>query len=151
MVHGLRAWGWLQEVLGAEAEVPAGLLIHAFGGAPEMIQPLAARGAYFSFAASALRPHSRRPRAAAAAVPLDRLLVETDSPDIPLPPGLGTPVILLPDGRRRTEPAHAALVLEGVAALRSMPVSELAAAVMDNARRLLGPLAPELPAATVSP
>ena len=47
MVHCLRAWGWLREVLEREGPLP-GLLIHAYGGAADMLAPLAARYAGFS-------------------------------------------------------------------------------------------------------
>ncbi len=153
-VHCLRAWGWLEQVLRTEERLPAGMIVHAYGGPVELLAPLAARGAYFSFACNVLRPRSRRARAAAAAVPLDRLLVETDAPDIPPPAELGLAGPLLPDGRRRTEPAFAAPVLAGIAALRGMPAAELAEAVMANARRLCGALvaaAPPRPSPATAP
>jgi TatD DNase family protein len=140
-VHCLRAWGWLLEVLRGEPPLPAGMVVHAYGGATELLAPLARLGASFSFACNVLRPHTRRARAAAAAVPSGLLLVETDAPDIPPPATAGLPGPHLPDGRLRTEPAFAAAVLRGIAELRQVPADELAAAVMANACRLFGPLA----------
>jgi TatD DNase family protein len=67
-------------------------------------------------------------REVAAALPLDRLLVETDCP-------LLAPV---PHRGQRNEPAHVARVGETLAALRGLDVAELARATSDNARRLFG-------------
>jgi len=65
-------------------------------------------------------------RAVAAALPLDRLLVETDAP------------LLAPQGHRgkRNEPAHVALVGACLARVRQLPLEAVAAATTTNARRL---------------
>lgn len=65
-------------------------------------------------------------RAVAAALPLDRLLVETDAP------------LLAPQGHRgeRNEPARVALVGACLARLRGQPLEAVAAATSANARRL---------------
>jgi TatD DNase family protein len=66
-------------------------------------------------------------RAVAGALPLDRLLVETDAP------------LLAPQGHRgeRNEPARVALVGACLARVRQIPLEEVAAATSANARRLL--------------
>ena len=56
-------------------------------------------------------------------VPLDRLLIETDSPYLSPEPMRG----------RRNEPTHVRFVVEKIAALRGIPVEELAAATTKNA------------------
>lgn len=61
-------------------------------------------------------------------IPLDRLLVETDSPFLAPMPYRG----------KRNEPAYVAHVAEKVAQLRQMPVAELKEATGANARRLFG-------------
>jgi TatD DNase family protein len=65
-------------------------------------------------------------REVAAALPLDRLLVETDAP------------LLAPQGHRgeRNEPARVALVGACLARVRQRPLEEVAAATSANARRL---------------
>jgi len=65
-------------------------------------------------------------RATAAALPLERLLVETDAP------------LLAPEGARgaRNEPARVAEVGAVLAAAQGRPVAEVAAATARNARRL---------------
>lgn len=65
-------------------------------------------------------------RAVAAALPLDRLLVETDCPLLAPTPHRG----------QRNEPAHVGLVGAAIAAARGIPVETLARATSANARRL---------------
>jgi TatD DNase family protein len=75
------------------------------------------------------RPGARRPRAALAAVPLERLLLESDGPD-QAAQGVPPP--------RRSEPAHVALVLAAAAEIRGETRELLARATEANARRLFG-------------
>ncbi len=143
MVHCLKAWGWLREVLEREGAPPAGMLIHAYGGAAEMIPPLAALGACFSFGGSVLDEHKRRARLALMVVPLDRLLVETDAPALPPPEPYRPHVVMGERGELYNEPANLPAILDGLAALRGVPADELREITWDNARRLLGSLLPE--------
>jgi TatD DNase family protein len=71
-------------------------------------------------------PKSIKTKEVAKYVPLDRLLIETDSPYLTPHPFRG----------RRNEPAHVRLVAEEIAALRNMSVEQLATATGENARRL---------------
>jgi len=136
-IHCLRAWGLLLEELRRAAPLPAGFLVHAFGGAPDMVKPLTDLGAYLSFAASVLDPARRRTRESLLEVPGHRLLIETDSPDIPPLPGLRVPGRTLPDGTYRNEPANLPAILEGVAGLRHEPVEALARQLWENGQVLL--------------
>ena len=82
-IHCLRAWGLLEEQLRTLALPKRGFLLHSYGGPPEMIPSFVKMGAYFSL--SPYFGHARKAQqlAALAAVPMDRLLAETDAPDIP--------------------------------------------------------------------
>jgi TatD DNase family protein len=142
MIHCLRAWGWLREVLEREGPLP-GLLIHAYGGAADMLAPLAAQGALFSFGGGVLDERKRRARLALQAVPLERLLIETDAPAL-LPPEPYRPHVTVGErGELLNEPANLPAILAGIAKLRGLPPDELAAITWENAGRLLGPLRPE--------
>ncbi len=68
-------------------------------------------------------------RAAVATVPLDRLLVETDSPYLAPAPYRG----------KRNEPAHVARVVDVVAEARGMRAAEVGEIVSTNFRRLFRP------------
>lgn len=141
MVHCLKAWGWLRDVLAREGPPPA-MLLHAYGGAAEMVAPLAAMGAFFSFGGSVLDERRLRARAALQAVPLDRLLIETDAPALP-PPELYRPYVVVGErGELYNEPANLPAILAGLATRRGLPADELREITWDNARRLLGRLLP---------
>ncbi|HVY61789.1 MAG TPA: TatD family hydrolase, partial [Planctomycetota bacterium] len=119
------------ELLRAE---PPGLtgVSHCFSGTPELARALVEVGFYISFAGNVTYPNAPVLRDAARAVPLDRIVVETDCP------------YLTPQRHRgkRNEPAHVRLTAEEVAKARGISIEELEAATTANARRLF-----KLPAA----
>jgi TatD DNase family protein len=81
-IHCLRAWGMLIEELRSQALPRRGFLLHSYGGPVEMIPEFVKMGAYFSL--SPYFGHARKAAQLATfkAVPLDRLLAETDAPDM---------------------------------------------------------------------
>lgn len=103
-------------------------VMHCYTLGAEELPEYLALGFYISFSGVVTFPKNARNQAAARAVPLDRLLVETDAP------------YLAPQGHRgqRNEPAYVAVVLAEVARLRGVGVAELAAATSANASRLFG-------------
>jgi TatD DNase family protein len=136
-IHCLRAWGLLLEELRRVAPLSSGFIVHAFGGSKDMVRPLTDMGAYFSFAANVLDPTKKHCQESLLKVPIDRLLIETDSPDIPPPSDHRIAGRTLPDGRYRNEPANLPMILEGVAGIRNEPVEDLAQSLWANAQRLL--------------
>jgi TatD DNase family protein len=132
VIHCLRAWDRLLDLLDRFGNLPAGMMVHAFAGSRGTIGRLAGRGAYFSFGAAAFHPRRRTMRDALLAVPLERLLLETDAPDTPPEPG----------GGGVNEPGSLALFLERAAALRGLDRDALAAAVWENACRFYAPAMP---------
>ncbi len=121
-VHCVHAWGRLIEIL---REHPASrVLLHAFGGAAELIPELVDLNCWFSFCGSVANLKAKRVRASATAVPADRLLIETDSPDFPLP---GCP--------EPNEPANLIYVACAVAELRGVPVEKIAELTVANAEQ----------------
>lgn len=92
----------------------AGGMVHAYSGSAELVPEYVALGLHISFAGTVCRPEARKVHAAALAVPAERLLVETDAPDL-APPGAS----------RRNEPAHLRAVAEAVAALRGEPAERV--------------------------
>ncbi|MEI7850800.1 MAG: TatD family hydrolase [Kiritimatiellales bacterium] len=119
-VHCVHAWGRLLEIL-REHPAPK-IILHAFGGAPELIPDLVELNCWFSFCGSLANPNAKRVRASAVAVPADRLLIETDSPDFP-PTGCPSP----------NEPANLIHVAHAVAELRGVSSESLAALTFANA------------------
>jgi TatD DNase family protein len=140
MIHCLRAWDWLMQILASEPPLPAGMLIHAYGGSVEMIPRLSKRGALFSFTGATFEPRRQKLRDALRAVPRDRLLAETDAPSMLPPEGLrvepptcrGVPV--------PNEPGNLPLIVRAMAGERGEDETELRQAMGQNAARLLGAL-----------
>jgi TatD DNase family protein len=115
----LLAWG------GLRGEVGRGVL-HAFSGDPPMAEELAAAGFLVSFALPLTFRSAVGPRSAAATLPADRLLVETDSP------------ALAPAAGARNEPTTALRVAVELARLRDEPIDRVVVAVRAAYRALTG-------------
>ncbi len=81
------------------------------------------RGWYFSFAGNVTYPKADDLRAAAAAVPADRILAETDTPYLAPQPVRGRP----------NEPAHVVHTVVALAAARGEDADELASRIDANA------------------
>lgn len=105
----------------------ATVILHCFS-APQKVDEAAARGWYCSFAGNVTYPRNADLRFAAAKVPENRILVETDAP------------FLTPQVRRRerNEPANVVATAEVVAAERGVSLAELERTVEANARALFG-------------
>ncbi len=126
-VHCRKAWGRLLELVKAEGGLAAGGILHSYSGPPDLVGELEALGFYLSFSGSVTRSGNQRGQRAAAAVSAERLLIETDSPDL-APVGAAGEC---------NEPANLALVAEAVARLRNVSAETLAERTWANACRLL--------------
>lgn len=98
--------------------------LHAFDGKAAAALPAVEAGFFFSVPPSLLR--SRQKQKLVRRLPLDCLLVETDSP------------VLGPNPGERNEPANAAAVVNAIAELKQVPAGTVRAAVYANTRRLYG-------------
>lgn len=136
-IHCLRAWGALHEQLRDGRRPARGFLLHSYGGPREMIGPFARLGAYFSFSPYFLHPRKAGAREVFREMPLERLLVETDAPDM-CPPEGENPNPLLFEGRMLNHPANLEVAYGALAELRGLPVEELSGVVEANFLRLFG-------------
>ena len=138
-LHCLKAWGALWEIVRTEAVPECGFLLHSYGGPAEMVEGFLRRGAYFSFSGHFLAPRKAAQREIFRSLPAERLLVETDAPDMPLPPErVRFALPDAPDGRVLNHPANLLAVYEGLAELRGCSLEALAAQVAENFQRLFG-------------
>jgi TatD DNase family protein len=103
------------------------VILHCFS-MPDRIETCVERSYWISFAGNVTYPANRELRAAAARVPEDRLLVETDAP------------YLSPQAvrKQRNVPANVVLTAEVVAAERGVSYVELEEQVQRNAETLFG-------------
>lgn len=121
-IHCLQAWGSLLEILD-RAHLPRGFLLHSYGGPAEMVDEFAARGAYFSLSGYFFRPGKEKKLATFFdAVPEDRLLLESDAPDMAPPPALVRHALSDPG---LNHPANLVALYEAVAARRGISVAAL--------------------------
>jgi len=98
------------------------VVMHCFSE-PGLLAAGLERGWYFSFAGNVTYPKAAELREAAAAVPVDRILAETDSPYLSPQPLRGRP----------NEPAHVVHTVAALAAARGEDAGELAARIDANA------------------
>lgn len=142
-VHCLRAWDWLLRVLKDEGLPAGGLLLHSFNASPDIMRGLCAAGAYLSVSGAVLAHGRERLRELVRAIPAKNLLIETDAPDMLLPPEAERVTLYDGEGQRINSPLNLPAIYDFVAGLRGVPVGELAAQVWDNMRRFLAPLETE--------
>ena len=116
----------LDALVEAHNEGPIRGVMHCFSGKGDAVETLVDLGMHISIAGPVTFPKSHALRDVCAVVPLDRLLVETDSP------------YLAPQVRRgrRNEPGFVRYTAQVIAEVRGMALEELAAATTRNARRL---------------
>lgn len=127
--HCREAMPALLDLLSQRAPVRG--VMHCFSGTRDEALRAVALGLHVSFAAPLTYPKNAILREAAAAVPDDRVLVETDAPFLP------------PQSRRgqRNEPAFVLETLASLARVRGTDVETAARLSHANAERLFGPRA----------
>jgi TatD DNase family protein len=103
-------------------------VLHSFTGDAATAAAGVGFGLHVSFAGMLTYKNAAAVRATAATVPLDRLLVETDSPYLAPVPVRG----------QRNEPAFVAHTAAVLAATKGVTVEDLAARTTANARALFG-------------
>lgn len=120
-IHALKAWDPLFDAFAREPP-PENFLLHSFGGSPELVKRLADTGAHFSFSGYFLHPRKTKVLEAFKFVPAERLLLETDAPDM-LPPEefVSHP---LPDGKNH--PANLPRIAAGLASALEISPDHLA-------------------------
>ncbi|HMO08283.1 MAG TPA: TatD family hydrolase [Paracoccaceae bacterium] len=107
-------------------EGPYTCVMHCFSSGADLARTALDLGFYLSMSGIAAFPKSHDLRAIFAAAPLDRILVETDSPYLAPPPYRG----------RRNEPAHVVHTAAAGAALFGVTPAAFAAATTANFDRL---------------
>ena len=127
VIHTREAWKETFEVLDAEG-TPERTVFHCFTGGPDEADECLARGAHLSFSGIVSFPSAADVRAAAGRCPLDRLLVETDSPYLAPVPHRG----------KQNQPGWVPDVGSALADAAGRPVEEVAAATWTNATAVYG-------------
>ncbi len=129
VIHTREATEDTFRILAEESAVEVGGVFHCFTGDRAMARQAIEAGFYISLSGIVTFPRAEELHEVAKMVPLDRLLIETDSPFLAPVPHRGT----------RNEPAHVVRVAEAVACLRQTTVDAVGQAAQENFDRLFGP------------
>ena len=125
VLHVRDAFDDLFEILG-DTGVPERTILHCFSGGPDEAHRCVAAGMFVSISGIVTFKNAEPIRASLAEVPLDRLLVETDTPFLAPEPHRGRP----------NEPAFVTVVGERVATTLNLDLRVVREATSDNASRV---------------
>ena len=127
VIHTREAWEDTFKILDSEG-LPKSIVFHCFTGGTIEAKECLERGAYLSFSGIITFKKSESLRDAASECPLDRAMIETDSPYL-------TPV---PFRGKKNEPANVVLVGQELAYLQDKSPEEIALATTQNALDFYG-------------
>ena len=116
-------------ILAEEGAGDVAVVFHCFTGTTTTARRVLDAGYDLSLAGIVTFPRAAELKEVAAFVPLDRLLIETDSPYLAPVPHRG----------KRNEPAHVALVAEHIASLRGDTAERIREATTATFHRIFGP------------
>ena len=122
VIHTREAWEDTFKILDSEG-VPKSIVFHCFTGGMTEAKECLERGAYLSFSGIITFKKSEFLREAASECPLDRAMIETDSPYLTPAPFRG----------KKNEPANVVLVGQELAYLQGKSTEEIASATTQNA------------------
>jgi TatD DNase family protein len=125
IVHCVRAHNEMIALLKKHKPV-AGGVIHAFSGSYEVAQQYVDLGFYLGIGGTITYERAQKTRAAAAKIPLEFLVLETDAPDMPLHGKQG----------QRNSPEYLPQIAQVLADLHDVAVDEIAAVTYRNTMRL---------------
>lgn len=123
IIHNRKATDDVIRVLQEEEAHIVGGVMHCFSGDIHHIQPCLDMNFYISLAGPVTFKNAPELREVAKAVPLDRLLIETDAPYLSPHPYRG----------KRNEPSRVTLVAETIARVKDLPLAEVSKITTNNA------------------
>ena len=124
-IHAREAYGDLLLFL-KEHPIEKGGVLHCYSGSPEMMREFAKLGLYFGFDGPITYKNAVTPKECVKACPLDRILVETDSPYLPPVPFRG----------KENGPKYIPYIAREMASLKGMELDDLAEKLNENLNRL---------------
>lgn len=125
VLHCRSAAADMLQVIREEIAGKIAAVMHCFSEDRKFLEQILDMGMYVSFTGNITYPKAAGLRDAAAAVPLDRLMLETDAPYLAPQAVRGT----------RNEPAHVRHIAAAIADLKKISTAEVARATTQNARQ----------------
>ena len=124
IVHDREAHADCLAIIGAFPQVTG--VFHCFSGSAEMAKELVSKGWYIGFTGVLTFKNARRAVEAAAAIPLERIVLETDCPYMSPEPHRG----------RRNDPRNLPYMAQKLAEIKGIPPDQAAAQTLANGKRL---------------
>ncbi len=134
-IHIRKAWDPFVRVLKKTGPLKTPGLVHSFSGSADMVKLLIRYNLYISFSGSVTRPGAKKVVNALKAVPGDRILLETDAPDI-------YPSVQNPDPHGLNEPKNLPAIARIAAVRAGVPVVDFVGQAYANALAVFGPIIP---------
>ncbi|MFJ9387074.1 TatD family hydrolase [Peribacillus sp. NPDC101481] len=128
IIHNREATADIVNILKEEEASRVGGIMHCFSGSAETALDCINMNFYISLGGPVTFKNAKKPKEVAAAVPLDRLLIETDCPYLAPHPYRG----------KRNEPSYVKLVAEQIAEIKQLTIEEVSQATTENAKKLFG-------------
>jgi len=126
IVHDREAHGDSMDIVRRYTELKG--VFHCFSGSAEMAQELLKRGWYLGFDGPVTYKNARKVLEVLEICPLDRILVETDSPYM-------SPV---PNRGKRNDSRNLKYIVEKIAEIKGESAELIAAIALENGKRLFG-------------
>lgn len=126
IIHNRDSHEDMMDILRGNRGLLSGGVMHSYSGSWEMAKIILDLGLYLSLGGPVTFKNARKSVEIAEKIPLDRLLIETDSPYL-------TPV---PYRGKRNDPGNVGLVAEKIAEIRGMKVEEVGRITTRNAIKL---------------
>lgn len=126
VIHNREATEDILTILEEEDAKEVGGIMHCYNDAARYIERCLDMNFYISFGGTVTFKNAPLPKEAAAEVPLDKLLVETDSPFLAPHPKRG----------KRNEPSYVKLVAEKIAEIKEISVKEIENITTNNAFKI---------------
>ena len=126
IIHDRDAHADCMAILAEYPEVKG--VFHCYSGSAEMAAELVRRGWYLSFTGAITFKNARRAPEVIASVPLDRIMIETDSPYLAPVPNRG----------KRNDSTMIKFVAEKIAEIKHVPVNEVYSVTSQNAKNVFG-------------
>jgi len=128
VIHNRDAHEDVVRILREEKAHEVGGIMHSYSGSWETAKMCLDMGFHLSFGGPITFKNAKQPKEVLAQVPMDRLLIETDSPYLTPHPYRG----------KRNESAHVRLVAEAAAQIKGVDIEEIARITTRNALDLFG-------------
>ncbi|PLR80267.1 hydrolase TatD [Bacillus canaveralius] len=128
VIHNRDATADTVQILKEEGAEEIGGIMHSFSGSVEIAKQCLDMNFYISLGGPVTFKNAKTPKEVAAAIPLDRLLIETDCPYLTPHPFRG----------KRNEPGYVKLVAEQIAEIKGLSLPEFAEAATANAKKIFG-------------